>query len=247
MSKKRAIRLNLYQNLVNYKKPTSFQLKESYPLPPPSSVIGMVHFACDFTEYKKMDVSIQGNFRSRVYDLYTRYEFAGASFEKDRHQLKFKSNDGKVYGATKGVSTVELLSDVNLLIHICPEDDELVEKIYNAFKNPREYISLGRREDLVTINEVKIVEIENTEIEDIKVLEKNMNYYIKSELIENEELDTKATIYTLNKVYKRETIRKGFEIRNWEKVNVAYCAGGRDYLSYCDVLVDNDENLVFLI
>ena len=30
MSAKKAVRLCLYQNLVNYKKPTSFQLKESY-------------------------------------------------------------------------------------------------------------------------------------------------------------------------------------------------------------------------
>ena len=69
MSAKKAVRLCLYQNLVNYKKPTSFQLKESYPLPPPSTVIGMVHFACGYSEYEPMDVSIQGNFNSRVYDL----------------------------------------------------------------------------------------------------------------------------------------------------------------------------------
>lgn len=247
LSKKKVVRLSLYQNLVNYKKPTSFQLKESYPLPPPSTVIGMVHFACGFTEYKTMDVSIQGKFHSRVYDLYTRYEFAGSAFENGRHQVKFRCEDGKVYGATKGVSTVELLSDVELLIHICPEDDALVEKIYNAFKKPNEFISLGRREDLVTVNEVKIIEIEKQEIEDTKALEKNMNYYIPAELIKNEEVDTKATVYTLNKVYKREIIRKGVEIRNWEKVNVAYCAGSKDSLNYCDVFIDNDENFVFLI
>lgn len=247
LSKKRVVRLSLYQNLVNYKKPTSFQLKESYPLPPPSTVIGMVHFACGLTEYNPMDISIQGRFNSRVYDLYTRYEFAGTSFENGRHQIKFKCEDGKTYGATKGVSTVELLSDVELIIHICPENDELIDVIYNAFKIPSEYISLGRREDLVTINEVKIVEIEKREIEDAKALEKNMNYYIPAELIENEELDTKATVYTLNKVYKRETIRKGVEIRNWEKVSVAYCAGGKDSLSDCDIYIDNDEKFVFLI
>ena len=149
LSNKKAVRIELYQNFANYKKPSSFQLKESYPLPPPSTVIGMVHFACDFKEYEEMDVSIQGKYNSRVYDLYTRYEFAGASFEDKRHQLKFRSKDGKTYGATKGVSTCELLTDVKLTIHICPKNQELIQVIYNSLKNPREYLSLGRREDLV--------------------------------------------------------------------------------------------------
>ena len=66
MSTKRAVRLCLYQNLVNYKKPTSFQLKESYPLPPPSTVIGMVPYACGYSEYEPMVVSIQANFNSLI-------------------------------------------------------------------------------------------------------------------------------------------------------------------------------------
>ena len=71
----KAIKLKLYQNMVNYKVPTSFQLKESYPLPPYSTVIGMVHSLCDFKEYKPMKISISGNYFSKVNDLYTRYEF----------------------------------------------------------------------------------------------------------------------------------------------------------------------------
>src|SRR5690606_2512609 len=72
----KAIRLKLYQNLVNYKKPISFQLKETYPLPPPSTVIGMVHNLCGFTEYHEMDVSIQGKYHAKVNDLYTRHEYS---------------------------------------------------------------------------------------------------------------------------------------------------------------------------
>ncbi len=72
---KKAIRLKLYQNMVNYKKPTSFQLKETYPLPPYSTIIGMVHNLCDYKEYKEMEVSVQGKYHSKVNDLYTRYEF----------------------------------------------------------------------------------------------------------------------------------------------------------------------------
>ena len=86
---RQALRVKLYQNMVNYKKPTSFQLKESYPLPPYSTVIGMVHSLCDFKEYKDMDISIQGKYHSKVNDLYTRYEFhKGMKYDKGRHQLQ---------------------------------------------------------------------------------------------------------------------------------------------------------------
>lgn len=246
MGAKKAVRLCLYQNLVNYKKPTSFQLKESYPLPPPSTVIGMVHFACGYSEYEAMDVSIQGNFNSRVYDLYTRYEFSGSTYEKDRHQIKFESKDNKTYGATRGIATEELLVDVNLIIHICPKDQYKVDEIYNAFKYPSEYLSLGRREDIVQINEVKIVEL-NEEIVEFELLDKNTNYYIPIDRIINKEVDTKATIYTLNKVYKKEIVRKGVELRRWEKSKVAYCVGGKNTIDTREVYRDNDKKIVFLI
>lgn len=241
----KAVRLKIYQNLVNYKKPTSFQLKESYPLPPPSTVIGMIHFACGFKEYKDMDVSIQGRYNSRVYDLYTRYEFAGTSFEEGRHQLKLESEGGKNYGVTKGISTTELLVDASLIIHVCPKNQELIEEIFKAFKAPKEFISLGRREDLIQIEEVKIVDILEKDSDDVEALSEKNNYYIPKDIISD--VETKATIYTLNKVYNKEKIRKGVEIRNWQKVEVAYCCGKKSSIYGSSINVDNDENIVFLI
>ena len=205
MSNKKAVRLEIYQNLVNYKKPTSFQLKESYPLPPPSTVIGMVHFACGYLETKNMDVSIQGSFNSRVYDLYTRYEFAGVSYEVGRHQVKFNSKDGKTYGATRGVATSELLVDVKLILHICPEDQSLIEEIYDAFKYPKEYISLGRREDIIQINDVKIVDLFEEDII-IENFDENINYYVPYKYVKKG-VETNATVYNLNKIYPH-TLKK---------------------------------------
>ena len=75
---KNGIRVELYQNLCNYKRPTSFQLKETYPLPPYSTVIGMIHKICGYKTYNPMKISIQGTYESKVNDLWTRYE--GFSF-----------------------------------------------------------------------------------------------------------------------------------------------------------------------
>ena len=68
---KEAVRIRIEQDLVNYKKPMSFQLKESYPLPPYSTVIGMIHNMCRYEEYVNMQISIQGQYKSKVNDLIT--------------------------------------------------------------------------------------------------------------------------------------------------------------------------------
>lgn len=247
----KGIRLELYQNLVNYKKPTSFQLKESYPLPPYSTVIGMLHSICGFTEYKSMDVSIQGKYDSKINDLWTRYEFSGVKYEEGRHTVKvpgtaLNKKTGKKehvnYGMIRGVTSAELLVDVNLVIHIKPDDEELVEIIYEALSKPKEYISLGRREDIVRIDEVKIVDL----YEEQNKRSINLNYDAYIPVDKEKELLTSATRYNLNKCYEHLVIKKGVTIRNWKKVEVIHAKADDKVKKRKTTLVDNDGYLVFL-
>ncbi|KOC30896.1 type I-B CRISPR-associated protein Cas5b [Clostridium botulinum] len=239
----KAVLFKVTQNLVNYKKPTSFQLKETYPLPPYSTVIGMVHAACEFSEYKDMDISIQGKYHSKVNDLYTRYEFAGASFEDKRHNIKLKGKD-KYYGAMRGVSTAELLVDVELLIHIRPKDEKLIPIIYENLKYPKEYLSLGRREDIVRIEQVEIVDVEEIELEE----EISLKYdaYIPVNYFNSDEFESKATVYNLNKKYDKVKIKKDTEIRKWEKIKAIHGIATRDEIfDEAIVYKDNLNNIVF--
>jgi CRISPR-associated protein Cas5t len=241
----KAIRVKLYQNFVNYRKPTSFQLKETYPLPPYSTVIGMIHTACGFTQYHSMQVSVQGRYHSRVNDLWTRYEFSGATYEAGRHTVKFFSQlDNKSYGAIRGVSTAELLVDVELLLHIVPEDESLIEVIEQSLKNPPEYISLGRREDIAVIEEVKAVELQAKELEEEVYLP--YDAYIPVDMFLDEEISTNATIYRLNKVYEKVEIKKGVQIRQWERVRAYHVAQGTQLDSETEVLIDSDGYVLFL-
>lgn len=250
----KSIRLKLKQNLVNYKLPTSFQLKETYPLPPYSTIIGMIHNACNYLEYKPMQISVQGKYHSKVNDLATRYEFKnGMTYDSTRHQLKVGD-----YGISIGVSNVELLSEVELLIHIVPEDQSLVEEIYNAFKTPREYISLGRREDLVVIDEVKVVEIleERVRGENLRI---NRDYkaYIPVQLIGKKrvliegEVDTieyKGTMYNLTKDYalvNYGTTKSPKVFRKWNKVKVHYVSNVVASRRR-EITLDEDRYMVFL-
>lgn len=247
----KAVRLKLYQNMVNYKKPTSFQLKETYPLPPYSTVIGMIHSLCDYKEYKEMEISIQGKYHSKVNDLYTRYEFKnGMKFDPKRHQLQVGE-----FGVGRGISTTELLVDVELLIHIIPHDQSLINEIEEAFLHPREYPSLGRREDIVTIEEVKVVDIfEKDKIKSSIRGKEDFSAYIPIGIIESmviknkvEGIDVSGTRYILNKNY--ELVNSGTNkspkvFRQWRKEEVLYGTNISALRKY-DVSLDEEDNIVF--
>lgn len=154
----KVIRLELRQSLANYRKPLNYQIKESYPLPPYSTVIGMIHKACNFTEYHPMKISIQGTTDNSINDIYTKYTFAkGAKFEEKRHQIKIETKD-RTYGVIKGIGHIELIQDINLVIHIKPEDENELEYIYEKLRKPDTYLALGRYEDLIDIKQISIEE-----------------------------------------------------------------------------------------
>ncbi|KAB1440157.1 type I-B CRISPR-associated protein Cas5b [Candidatus Galacturonibacter soehngenii] len=242
----KAIRLKIEQELVNYKVPTSFQLKETYPLPPYSTVIGMIHNLCGYKEYKPMKISIQGYYHSKVNDLYTRYEFKpGLKYEKGRHQLDING-----YGIGKGVATAELLSEVELLIHIVPDNHKLLDEIEQRLKFPKEYPALGRREDLAVIRELKVVEVDWKD----KTIQMNLpNSYaayipIDLESENKSELKDGGTRYTLNKNYEIVNVgtnKKPKLFRKWVKKEVIYSSQVR-VTRKSKVLVDEDQNVLFL-
>lgn len=249
----KAIRVRLRQDMVNYKKPTSFQLKETYPLPPYSTVIGMVHSLCDYTEYQPMQVSVQGKYFSKVNDLYTRYEFKNAmKYEAARHQLQVGE-----YGVGQGVATAELLVDVELLLHIAPEDQSLVEEIYTALVRPKEYPSLGRREDLATIEEVKVVTLYQTELEKQIPAPRDYYAYIPHEMVQEESVNLTHKIQGVAHPGTRYKLPKNYELvnygsknvpkifRRWNKVEVIY--GSATALADETFMVDEDNIVAFMV
>lgn len=233
------IRIKLYQNLVNYMQPASFQLRETYPLPPYSTISGMVHRICEFTEYHNMGISVQGNYYSKVNDLNTRYEFAGASYEAPRHTYRLHSTaDNRDYGITRGITTTELLTDVYLTIHLIPSDEDF-DTILQAFLKPGEYLSLGRREDIVRIDQVKRVTIQKKELED--------SFFLKNDAYIPFEGESKnKTLYQINRRYERAKIRKNVYQRRWETVTVEHASAGKEFYEGNELLVDQDLIPVFI-
>ncbi len=264
----KAVKFRIFQDLVNYKKPTSFQLKESYPLPPYSTVIGLVHNMCIYKEYVDMKISIQGRYVSRVNDLYTRYEFKNdTKFEASRHQLNVCG-----HGVGQGISTAELLSQVELLIHVLPVDEIRLDEIYNAFLYPWEYPSLGRREDIALISDVNITDVNKKIIHHNKYMRDHQNFYAYIPLKYYKDIEGKESINTfdyldesicrsdgskgvvargtrflLNKDYSVVNYGSSKQkkyIRTWNKVEVLYTSHIFASCDY-DLLCDEDGDFVF--
>ena len=234
----RAIRVKCFQNLVNYKKPSSFIIKETFPLPPYSTVLGMIHAACGYTEFHPMKLCIQGTNSGTVSELYTRYSFsAGTKYEEGRHQICVE--DGERYGIFRGIANVELVCDNDMVIHVIPEEDDF-EKVYNSLKYPPRYLSLGRYEDLMDIERVDIVNIhQEDEVEIKRDMYIPVSYGIELG-------DRRGTIYNLTKEY--EITKQG--LRRWKKENgrvkAYYCSGGVviDEGAYVDDF-EKDAALIF--
>ena len=193
----KAIRLECYQNLSSYRKPASIDVQESFKFPPYSTVIGMIHKVCKFKEYKPMKISIQGEYKSSLFNFYNRH-------------FNSKSNiDG-----IKGIGYVELMVDVDLIIHVVPEDESLFDTILNRLKNPLIYPALGRHEDILRIDKIDSVELEETDTVYIY-----NDSYIPLKYFSKED-NILGTVYSLNKEFNKTTPNS---IRTWKKpIKVKY-------------------------
>ncbi len=234
----RAIRVECFQNLVNYRKPSSFIIKESYPLPPYSTVLGMIHTVCGYPkgEFHSMKISIQGKNAGSVSELYTRYSFNfDTKYEAGRHQFYFQEED-KSYGAFKGIAHVELICNNKLILHIVPSESDF-DTVYQSLQNPLVYPALGRHEDILDIKKVEIVELREEE----EAIANNDIYIPVNSTIDIQSMS--VTIYTLTKEY--EITKQG--LRRWKvdggKVKAYYFPHGE---SVENVLVDVYDDIVAL-
>ena len=186
------LKLKLYQETACYKKPFATKVAETYPLPPYSTIIGMFHkiLQAEPGEYFPMNISVQGNYEG----IFSNYQ-----------NLRMYKGKAKV---TSMPRNVHQLLDVNLIIHVQAED-ETIDKIYQNIINGTETFTLGRNEDIVRIDSIKILENVN-EVEE-PTIEKNA--YVP-EWIDNE---VNGINYRLNTTYKIQD-----DIRKWNKVNVKY-------------------------
>ncbi len=265
----KAIRLRAYQNMVNYRRPSSIAIQDSYQLPPYSTVIGMIHNVCNFTEYHPMKIAISGRSATSITDMYTRY-FFGMKLDFSRHQLYtetegddlggYTSSLGKDAtkkgrrGITRSLGYCELLVDMELIIHIIPEREEDFEIIIKGLQQPSVFPALGRHEDILRIDEVQAVElrevyIDSDEGDGIKIAYDTL---IPMSTYNENKYEHQGTIVTYNKVFNTKNKKgKPLAIRKiTERVKAMIIKADDASLSgrlYYDDLGNNEKVGVFPI
>lgn len=210
------LKLRLYQETVSYTKPFAFKVGETYPLPPYSTVLGLLHRVLQAKEYHEMAISIQGTYGSKFQDYRTTY------FYKKKNVTTMPIN-------------IHYLYDIELVIHV-DANKELLEILYERLQSPCEFYSLGRREDLVQIREVKWVGLKKTD----ELITTTNDMYIPTQMIENEDhLNFQQIKYQLNTRYHLVG-----EQRVWDRVEAWYVSEGT-FLDIDTCVIDEDEDAVF--
>ncbi len=208
------LKLKLYQETACYKKPFATKVAETYPLPPYSTIIGMFHKILQAKpgEYFPMNISIQGEYES----IFNNYQ-----------NLRMYKGKDKV---TSMPRNVHQLLNVHLIIHVQAEDD-IIEKLYQNILNGTESFTLGRNEDLVRVDEIKML----TYIKEVEEVTINHSAYIPEWM----DLVGSGINYRLNTTY---TIKD--DIRKWNKVNAKYVEKHTNVgILYC--LQDEDNDYIY--
>ena len=229
----KAVKIEAYMSTAHFRLPKMLQLRASYPLPPYSTVIGMIHHLCKWKEYHPMDVSVAGKgypFFDKAVTIWEGGMFSTKINDdfKKRFSVHVPVSRGYV-GMMKKPHAVEFIGDLTLRLHIAPNDPDELEEIYNALDYPCEYPCLGKRNDFLRIDRLSIVDIEDER----KTVQLDMPAYVpRSELS-----DGVGTIFYLHKDYYVNN--RGF--RKFNDVQVFMMVGEMD-----DVRVDSDGDPVFL-
>lgn len=241
-----AIKVKIKQQTATFRKPTARVYQETYPLPPFSTVVGFLHKIAGFTEYHEMKLSIQGSFQSKTIDLATQHFLTSSNTAKNNTTL-FASGGG----VTKGIANIELLINLETIIHIVPEDTNDLQIIYTSLKHPDVYPALGRYEDLAVISDVEMVELIEDQLEE----DKSNKYaaYIPKQLIDDiigtkttgpANIARNGTYFTIPKVYKANS---PIAERKWiESYDVVYTS---NFTIFADepILLDPTGLPVFLV
>ncbi|MBO3319253.1 CRISPR-associated protein Cas5 [Clostridium perfringens] len=189
----KALRIILTQNSANYRREETTVNKMTYPLPPFSTVIGAIHNACNYKEYKPMDISIQGTYESMGLEPYTDYCFLNTvmddrgilvklrngkylsnSFDKVAKALKSQGNSFRE-GKTIQVYNEKLLEEYRNLKDLKDKIDEFsrgkLKEVLNLIKLRKKTLSSKKKE--LKDNKEKLELIKKREFQ-IKNLEKRL-------------------------------------------------------------------------
>ena len=221
----KVLKLKLFQETACYKKPFAMKISETYPLPPYSTVNGLIHKILGATEHIPLKISIQGNYESIFNNYQTTY-----FYKKDT--------------VTSMPMNSHMLLNVNLIVHI-GASEEVLNKIYDKLTSFDEHLSLGRKEDLLRIDDIYFTDVEEFIVDEddeddedytINSFEIKRPIYIPKNQLEDKYIS--GISYRLNNYYTNDA--KKDKKRVWNKIDTYYIESGKK-IKDGKILLDNDS------
>lgn len=176
--------IELFQPFAQYRNPFTFYYAQSYPLPPKSTIIGMLQNLIDdyyghvhgIEKWWNLKISVHGGFESVFwnYQSLIKGEISisniGLANKHDRNPLGrniwhplYHSN---MKAQRSPVYQQELFN--GHLYFFIKGPKEIVDEIYSALEKPRKILSLGRSEDVVYIRNALYIDPKNVETKTVK-------------------------------------------------------------------------------
>ncbi len=159
--------IEIFQPFAQYRNPFTFYYAQTYPLPPKSTIIGMLQNATgDWYGHKygvdnwwELKVSVHGGFES-VFWNYQQLIKGYVEFDRDKLVLIDKNNLPLYNEGIKSQRTPVYQQELfNGHIYIFIRgNEEILEAIKEALSKPKKILYLGRSEDVVFIREVSFIE-----------------------------------------------------------------------------------------
>lgn len=151
--------IELFQPFAQYRNPFTFYYAQTYPLPPRSTVIGMLQNALDdwygnrYSDmWNELKISIHGEFENSFWNYQSMIK--GYPFVKDGILM---SEDGRLYGEGKKAQRSPVYQEElfnGRLFLFLQGREELINEIHQALEQPKKVLMLGRSEDVIFIRRV---------------------------------------------------------------------------------------------
>lgn len=161
MTTTKTLLLELFQPFAQYRNPFTFYYAQTFPLPPKSTIIGMLQNAMGEwynEECWNLKVSVHGGFESTFWN-YQQLIKGDIKFQNVNNKLTLVNQERSLYGQglksqRSPISQQELFNG-HLWIFLRGEA-KMIDKLRTALGMPTKFLSLGRSEDIIFIRKVEI-------------------------------------------------------------------------------------------
>lgn len=152
-----ALELRLRMPVAQFRNPFTFYYAQTYPLPPRSTVIGMLQSQLGgFDLGERLRVSIKGRAEAVAFNYVRmvkgRVLLTGEGLLNEQEVRKGRKALLPLLISLRAPTYQQELHGLELLIHV-RGDEEILEDLRRALASPRRAISLGRGEDVAFLEE----------------------------------------------------------------------------------------------